>query len=298
MGDRRHTRANAVSFLLSWLILSQIYALAALSTNLLVGVIGIFSVSQAAIFGVGAYTVALLTVSNTVPFPFAVLAAMAICGGLNVLWSLPSLRLWGDYFVITSFGSQIVATSVFINWSELTAGAAGITGIPGPVLFGHEIVEPAEFLVFSTVVLILASVSFWLLMHSPFGRTIDAIRQDESAVLAAGKDVLRAKLSVSAISGVYAGLGGVLFATFIAYIDPTSFDIHVSVLILTMLVVGGARTLAGSIVGPFLLMALPQALAYVDVPSTIAGPLRQLLYGVLLVAFMLLRPQGIAGRRL
>jgi branched-chain amino acid transport system permease protein len=287
-----------VSFLLSWLILSEIYALAALSTNLLVGVIGIFSVSQAAIFGVGAYTVALLTAGNHVPFPVAVLAAMAICGGLNVLWSLPSLRLWGDYFVITSFGSQIVATSVFINWSELTGGAAGITGIPGPVLFGHEIVEPAEFLVLSTVVLILASASFWLLMRSPFGRTIDAIRQDESAVLAAGKDVLRAKLSVSAISGVYAGLGGVLFATFIAYIDPTSFDIHVSVLILTMLVVGGARTLAGSIIGPFLLMALPQALAYVDVPSTIAGPLRQLLYGVLLVAFMLFRPQGIAGRRL
>jgi branched-chain amino acid transport system permease protein len=287
-----------MSFFLSWLIFAEIYALAALSTNLLVGVIGIFSVSQAAIFGVGAYAVALLTVGKYVPFPVAVLLAMTICGVLNVLWSLPSLRLWGDYFVVTSFGSQIVATSVFINWSELTGGAAGIAAIPGPTFFGYEIIEPAEFLAFATAVLILASLTYWLMMRSPFGRTINAIRQDETAVIAAGKDVLRAKLAVSAISGVYAGLGGVLFATFIAYIDPTSFDIHVSVLILTMLVVGGARTLAGSIIGPLLLMALPQALAYVDVPSTIAGPLRQLLYGVLLVAFMLFRPQGIAGKRL
>jgi branched-chain amino acid transport system permease protein len=287
-----------MSFFLSWLIFSMIYALAALSTNLLVGVIGIFSVSQAAIFGVGAYTVSLLTVGNHVPFPVALLLAMIVCGVLNVLWSLPSLRLWGDYFVVTSFGSQIVASAVFINWSELTGGAAGIPGIPGPKFFGHEIIEPAQFLAFAGIVLLLASVSYWLLMRSPFGRTINAIRQDETAVIAAGKDVLQAKLAVSAISGVYAGLGGALFATFITFIDPTSFDIHVSVLILTMLVVGGARTLAGSIIGPLILMALPQALAYVDVPSTIAGPLRQLLYGALLVAFMLFRPQGIAGKRL
>jgi branched-chain amino acid transport system permease protein len=287
-----------MSFFLTYIIQAEIFALAAMSTNLLVGIVGIFSVSQAAIFGVGAYTVALLTVANYVPFWLAVLIAIVVCGLLNVLWSLPSLRLWGDYFVVTSFGSQLVATSVFINWSELTGGAAGIAAIPGPRIFGYEAIDPLPFLAVSTVILTVASVSFWLLMRSPFGRTINAIRQDEMAVIAAGKDVLRAKLAVSAISGAYAGLGGVLYAAFLSYIDPTSFDIHVSVLILTMLVVGGARTLAGSIIGPFILIGLPQALALVEVPSTLVGPLRQLLYGVLLVAFMLFRPQGIAGQRL
>ena len=105
-------------------------------------------------------------------------------------------------------------------------------------------------------------------------------------------------MGVAAVSGAYAGVAGALYATYISFIDPVSFDNHVSVLVVTMLVVGGARTLAGSIIGPFLLLAIPQLLALVDIPSTIVGPVRQLLYGVILIAFMLWRPQGIAGRKL
>lgn len=285
-----------MSFLLSYLVLATIYSIAALSTNLLVGVIGIFSVSQAAIIGVGAYTVALL--AGVVSFPVAVLLAIVLCALVNVLLALPSLRVAGDYFVVTSFGCQLVATAVFINWDTLTGGASGIVAIPAPSLFGFTADTPQTFLVLSAGVLLAACVSFWLLMRSPFGRIVHAIREDELAVLAAGKNVLRAKVSVSAVSGVFAGLAGALYATFLTFIDPPSFDLHVSILILTMLVVGGARTLAGSIVGPFLLLALPQLLNLVAVPPTMAGPLRQFIYGALLIAFMLFRPQGIAGRRL
>ena len=127
---------------------------------------------------------------------------------------------------------------------------------------------------------------------------MNAIRQDETAVVAAGRDVLRAKISVAALSGAYAGAAGGLYAVFISFIDPTSFDIHVSVLMLTMVVVGGARTLLGSVLGAFLLLALPQLLNLIDVPTTAVGPLRQILYGALLVAFMLFRPQGLVGKRL
>ena len=285
-----------MSFLLSYLVLATIYSIAALSTNLLVGIIGIFSVSQAAIIGVGAYTVALL--AGVVPFPVAMLVAVVLCALVNVLLALPSLRVAGDYFVVTSFGYQLVATAVFINWDTLTGGASGIVAIPAPSLFGFTADTPQTFLVISTIALLAACAGFWLLMRSPFGKIVHAIREDETAVLAAGKNVLRAKVSVSAVSGVYAGLAGGLYATFLNFIDPPSFDLHVSILILTMLVVGGARTLAGSIIGPFLLLALPQLLNLVAVPPTMAGPLRQFIYGALLIAFMLFRPQGIAGRRL
>src|SRR5262245_59919745 len=287
-----------MSFLLNYLILAEIFSIAALSTNLLVGIIGIFSVSQAAIFGVGAYTVALLMIAGIAPFPVAMLAAVLICAVLNVILALPSLRVAGDYFVVTSFGCQIVASAVFINWQQLTGGASGLVAIPAPSLFGLSGDEPAVFLVISTVVLALACLAFWLMMRSPFGRTVHAIRQDETAVIAAGKNVLRAKVSVSAMSGVFAGAAGGLYATYLSFIDPTSFDIGVSITILTMLVVGGARTLIGSVIGPFLLLALPQALALVELPPTIVGPMRQLVYGALLVAFMMFRPQGIAGQRL
>lgn len=287
-----------MTFILSYIILATIFSIAALSTNLLVGIIGIFSVSQAAIFGVGAYTVALMLLGNVASFPVAMLAAIVLCMLLNVVLALPSLRVAGDYFVVTSFGCQLVATAVFINWASLTGGASGLVGIPSPGMFGWFADSSLSFLAVSSAVLAIACLGFWLLMRSPFGRTIHAIRVDEVAVIAAGKDVLRAKLSVSAMSGAYAGAAGGLYATYLSFIDPTSFDLHVSILILTMLVVGGARTLAGSIVGPFLLLALPQALNMIDIPSTIVGPARQFIYGALLIAFMLFRPQGIAGRRL
>ncbi len=288
------------NFLLSYIIIAEIFAVAALSTNLLVGIIGIFSVSQAAIMGVGAYTVALLTLGHYLPFPAAFAVAILLCSVLNMVLALPSLRVAGDYFVVTSFGCQLVATAIFINWSGLTGGASGLFGIPYPDIFGFVVDDSKPFLLLSTGVLLIACVGYWLLMRSPFGRTINAIRQDEEAVLAAGKDVLRAKLSVSALSGAYAGAAGALYAAYFSFIDPPSFDINVSILILTMLVVGGARTLSGSIIGSFLLWALPQILAspYLDIPSTIVGPVRQFIYGALLVAFMLFRPQGIAGKRL
>lgn len=287
-----------MEFLLTYVILAQIYSIIAVSTNLMVGIIGIFSISQAAIMGVGAYTVALMTLSQAAPFPVAIAVAMLLCALLNILLALPSLRVAGDYFVVTSFGCQLVATAVFINWAELTGGTGGIPGIRRPQLFGREIASSGEFLALSSLILAAAALGFWLLMRSPFGRTIHAIRQDELGVLAAGKPVLGAKVTVSAISGVYAGLAGGMYAVYLSFIDPTSFDIHASILILAMLVVGGARTLTGSILGPFVLLALPQALALVDVPSTVAGSLRQLLYGILLVAFMMFRPRGIAGKPL
>lgn len=286
-----------MNFFLSFVILAEIFSIAALSTNLLMGIIGIFSVAQAAIMGIGAYTAALLMMSG-VPFLAALLAATVVCAGVNVISSLPSLRLAGDYFIITSFGTQLVATSVFINWQSVTGGASGLFDIPLVDIGGWTFANARQFVLLSTLCLLTVAASFWLLMRSPYGRLLHAIRLDEIAVVAAGRRVLRAKVGVAAVSGAYAGIAGALYATYISFIDPTSFDIHVSVLVVTMLVVGGARTLAGSIIGPFLLIAVPQLLAMVDLPSTVLGPARQLVYGLILIGFMLWRPQGIAGRQL
>lgn len=287
-----------MNFFVSYVVLAEIFVIMAISTNLLVGVVGIFSVSQAALMGVGAYAFA-VTVLAGAPFLLAFAFALLICAVLNVLTSLPSLRLAGDYFVVTSFGIQIVAMAVFVNWSSMTGGVGGIAGIPAPTIFGFDLDEPQRFIFVSTLCAALGSLGYQLLMRSSYGRVLHAVRLNELAVIAAGRDVLRLKLGVSAVSGAFAGAGGALYSVFISFIDPSSFDIQVSVLILTMLVVGGARTLIGSIIGPFLLLAIPQLLALiVAIPPTIIGPARALAYGVLLVVFMLLRPQGIAGRKI
>jgi branched-chain amino acid transport system permease protein len=287
-----------MDFLYSYIVLAEIYVLAALSTNLLVGIVGIFSVSQAAVFGVGAYIVAYMLMQNVMGFLPALAIAGAGCVLLNVLLTLPSLRVAGDYFVVTSFGIQLLATAVFTNWTEGTGGANGLPGIPPPDLFGIAVEATWQYLILSSAAAGLGCLCFWLVMRSPFGRKLRAIREDELAVAAAGKTVLRAKVSAAALAGAFAGCAGGLYGCFLSFIDPSSFDLDASVLMLTMVVVGGARTLRGSILGPFVLLALPQLLTLVDIPTTIAAAMRQLLYGALLIAFMLFRPQGLAGERL
>ena len=286
-----------MNFILSYIILAQIFAIISISTNLLVGIIGIFSVSQAALMGVGAYAYALSSGAG-LDFVGASLVAMAVCALIAILTSLPSLRLAGDYFVVTSFGIQVIATAVFINWSEVTGGASGMANISPASIGGRSAIVPSEFIFVSTAALALVALAYWLNMRGSYGRLLHAIRIDETAAAAAGRDILAAKLGTAALAGSFAALSGALYAAFLSYADPTSFDIHASVLILTMLVVGGARTLRGSIIGPFVLLAIPQMLALLDLPPSMVGPARQFAYGVLLVLFMLLRPQGIAGRKL
>ena len=287
-----------MDYLYSYLILAEIYVLLGLSTNLLVGVVGIFSVSQAAVFGVGAYIVGDFLLSGSLSFLPALALAAVACVLLNVLISLPSLRVSGDYFVVTSFGIQLLATATFTNWTWGTGGANGMPGVPPPDLFGASIESTRGILALTTVAMALGCLAFWLILRAPFGRKLRAIREDELAVAAAGKGVLGAKVSAAAMAGAFAGVAGGLYATYLSFIDPSSFDLDASILLLTMVVVGGARTLWGSILGPFLLLALPQLLTLLAIPTTYAATSRQLLYGGLLIAFALFRPQGLLGERL
>ncbi|WP_428538952.1 branched-chain amino acid ABC transporter permease [Rhodopila sp.] len=287
-----------MDFWLSYLTLASIYVLLGLSTNLLVGIAGIFSVSQAAVFGVGAYIVAYLLMNDLASFLPALAIAALGCIVLNILVTLPALRVAGDYFVVTSFGIQLLATAVFTNWTAGTGGANGLPGIPAPDLAGKALDSTSSVAALCLGAMLVGCLVFWLVMRAPFGRLLRAIREDELAVAASGKSVLRAKVSAAALAGAFAGTAGGLYATFLSFIDPSSFDLDASILLLTMVVVGGARTLAGSILGPFLLLALPQVLTLVAIPTTVAAAARQLLYGVLLIAFMLFRPQGLAGEKL
>jgi branched-chain amino acid transport system permease protein len=288
-----------MDFLFSYIVLALIYVLVGLSTNLLVGIVGIFSISQAAVFGVGAYIFANLTMAATpMPFILALAIAGAACVLLNIIVSLPSLRVSGDYFVVTSFGIQLVASAVFVNWVVGTGGAMGMAGIPAPELFGFALDTPPRYVAVAGLAAGLGCLAFWLMMRSPFGRLLRAIREDELAIASVGKQVLGAKVAAAALAGGFGGVAGGIFAAFISFIDPYSFDLDASVLLLSMVVVGGFRTLSGSIVGPFVMVALPQILTLIDIPSSLAAPARQFAYGVLLIVFMLFRPQGLVGERL
>ncbi|MEA2741559.1 MAG: branched-chain amino acid transport system permease protein, partial [Acetobacteraceae bacterium] len=133
-----------MDFWFSYITLASIYVLLGLSTNLLVGIAGIFSVSQAAVFGVGAYIVAYFLMNDMLSFLPAMAIAAACCIALNILVTLPALRVSGDYFVVTSFGIQLLATAVFTNWTDGTGGANGLPGIPPPDLLGKALESSGE----------------------------------------------------------------------------------------------------------------------------------------------------------
>src|ERR1700761_1634662 len=212
-----------MDFLFSYLALAAIYVMLGFSTNLLVGIVGIFSVSQAAVFGVGAYIVAhFLMAADPMPFLPALGIAMLCCISLNILVTLPSLRVSGDYFVVTSFGIQLLATATFTNWTAGTGGASGLPGIPPPDLFGYQLETTAQIMTLCAAGLLLACLCFFLIMRAPFGRLLRAIREDELAVAAAGKNVLRAKVSAAALAGAFGGIAGGLYASFLSFIDPFS----------------------------------------------------------------------------
>src|ERR1700690_2917022 len=158
-----------MDFWLSYGTLAAIYVLLGLSTNLLVGIAGIFSVSQAAVFGVGAYIVSYLLMNEVMSFLPAMLVAAAFCVMLNVVVTLPALRVSGDYFVVTSFGIQLLATAVFINWTAGTGGANGLPGIPPPDLFGKALETNGQLVALCVSAMVLGCLAFSLIMRAPFG---------------------------------------------------------------------------------------------------------------------------------
>ena len=171
----------------------------------------------------------------------------------------------------------------------------GLPGIPQPVIFGWHVSSHWSFLLLTGL---LCVGTFWVcgrIILSPFGRTLKAVREDEVFTQAAGKNVTAYKILVFVIGAAMAGVAGVLYAHYISFIDPTSFTVMESIFIISIVIIGGAGSLWGPVVGAVVLVTLPEVLRFIGLPSSVAANIRQILYGGLLVAMMLWRPKGLMG---
>jgi len=272
-----------------------LYAILGVSFNLLLGYTGLFAVSHAAFFGIGAYASALLALHAGLGFLWGMALGIVVAGLVGAVIALPALRVSGDYLVIVSFGLQTIVFSVMLNWQDVTRGVAGLPGIPRPSLLGWKVTTPSQYLV---LFLAAAALCFFLarrLTHSPFGRVLKAIREDEVATQALGKNITRFKVLVFVVAGALAAVAGNLYAHYITFINPFSFTLEESIFIMAVVIVGGAGNLWGSLLGAAVLVIMPESLRFLQVPPTVSGAIRQLIYGVLLVLFMRFRPQGLWG---
>jgi len=284
------------AYVAHYLVMVGIYTILAVSLNLLVGYAGIFSLAHAAVYGIGAYASALVALKLGMGFWGGLIVAAVAGACAAALVGIPSLRVAGDYYIVASFGLQVVILTVFMNWTDLTNGHAGLAGIPRPRVFGLVIDNPFKYVALALVLAGLTYAVCHRLTNSAFGRTLRAVREDEIAAQATGKNVVLVKIVITAISSALGALGGSLYAHYITYINPSSFTLEESIFITSLVILGGTERLAGPVVGAFILLAVPEALKFLAIPDTVAAPMRQILYGGLLILFMFVRPEGILGR--
>ena len=267
-----------------------IFAILALSMTLVAGTAGQVSLGQAGLFAIGAYTSALLTKEHGWSFWLALPAAGIVSAVLGVVVTAPALRLRGHYVAITTLGVGAMIASVLLNWEALTHGPLGITNIPSPNLFGYAIESPRDFYLLSLAVLAVCAGMVALLQRSHLGRAWRGVREDEVAAQSFGVPLDGYKSLAFALGAFIAGLGGSLLAHQYGYISPDVFGVVVSVLALTIVVMGGMANVLGAIVGTAVLVGTPELFRGLQ-------DYRMLGYGIVLLLLVRFRPQGIMGSR-
>ncbi len=284
-----------MEYLIHIAIFICIYGILGLSLNLVIGETGLVSVAHAAFYGLGAYAAALLLTEAGFNFFAALPVAMVLAGLLALATGVVFSRFRGEFYMLGTVGFNIIIWSVFLNWQGLTHGPLGVPGIDRPELFGFRFSENITFLLLSLVLLAATYGVAQFITRSSFGRVLKAIREDEQAISIFGYATLHYKLLIFVISAMLAGLAGALFASYITFIDPSSFTLNESIFLLAIVILGGLGSHSGALLGALILVVMPEAFRFIGFPADVAAQLRLATYGVLLIGLMLYRPQGLLG---
>jgi branched-chain amino acid transport system permease protein len=274
-------------FVLHVLSLVAIASIVSMGLQLLLGCSGQLSIGQAAFYGIGAYTSALLTSKFGLAFPLALVAAGA-AAALASLLMVPITRLTGPYLAVATLGFSIIVYLVLKNEEWLTGGSYGFINIPRAALFGFVLRDPMYSYYLCAGVAALIYVLFARIEGTRFGRAINAVRQDAEAASASGLRITLLKSQCFVIAAFVAGLAGSLYAHEVRYLAPNDFTFWKSIEILIMVVIGGVGSLAGAVLGAAVVVGLPEFLREI-------GDYRMLVFGAILMATMLFGEGGLAA---
>ncbi|KKS03734.1 MAG: Inner-membrane translocator [Candidatus Nomurabacteria bacterium GW2011_GWC2_41_8] len=277
------------------LILLSIYGILALAQNLVMGGTGLLTIAGAAFYGIGAYVAAILATKFGWSIMAILLIAPIIAGLIAFLVGASFARFRDDYFMLATLGFLMIFNTVAKNWETFTNGSFGIAGIPKPYILGFTLDMPMTFVVLAIFILIIVVTVSYLISRSSFGRALNAIREDEDALQIFGYQTSRYKLMIFTIGAAFSALGGVLFASYITFVDPNLFTVNESILLWAMVILGGIGRNRGALIGALFLVIIPEILRFIGFPTEFAGLMRQCIYGLLLVLLMLYQPRGILG---
>jgi branched-chain amino acid transport system permease protein len=283
-----------MDYALHLLIQISVFAILALGQYLVLGRAGMLFVAQAALFAIGAYGAAIAS-SQGLPSAASLLVGTCAALVIGLPMGLPALRLRGDFLLVASLGLCEIVRSVLNNWTSVTGGAAGFMNVPALEVGTLTLNGPSAFAPLVVGVTAVCLMLFYLIDHSPYGSLLTAIGEDEEGVRALGKRVRRAKVTAIGVASAWAGLAGGIWASYISYLDPASFKVWESVVVLSILILGGSGRLAGALIGAIVLVLVPEVLRFAGLPVAVAGPLRQVLFGLSLILIIRFRPGGLLG---
>ena len=279
-------------YVLHVLIMAGVFAVLAMSLNLLLGYTGQLSLGHAAFFGIGAYTSALLTLRLEWSFWVGLVAGAALAGAAGGAIGRLALKLRGAYFVLVTISFAGVISLVSQNWMELTNGPLGLPGVPAPELFGWSLRTKSAYYFLVLAAVALSYVVCRRLVRSRVGRAFLALRENEPLAESVGVDPTRYLVVATVTSAAMAGVGGVLYAHYTRFVSPEVFLFSYTVTMVIMVIAGGKGTLAGPIVGAIIFTALPEALREV-----VAWQWQMVLYGAVLLGLIYFVPRGLVRER-
>jgi len=276
------------NYIIDVAVLAGIYMILALALNVVVGFTGLLNLGFVAYYAIGAYSFALLNTRLGLGFWAAMPISVIVSTAAGLVFAAPAIRLKGDYLALVTLGFGEIVRITLNNWDSFTKGPNGISGIEAPSIFNIHLSSLSSYYYFVLIFLLLALAAMKRVKGSPIGRAWIALREDEIAASAVGIPATRYKLYAVSFGAFWAGLAGCLFAGKMRFISPESFTFTESVLILSMVILGGLGSITGVIAGALILIALPEALREVQT-------YRMLALGAGLVLLMIFRPQGLFG---
>ncbi len=268
------------------------FIILAVALDLQMGFLGVYNFGIVGFVAIGAYTVGILTVGvwpQWWGFWVALLIGAVFAGIVGVLLGLSTFRIRGDYFCIVSLGFGEIIRYVLLNWVSLTGGPMGITGVPAPRIFSLALASRGQLYWFVLILVLIVLVLTVRMKNSYLGRAWVAIREDEVAAEASGINMVQYQAINMAMAAVIAAVAGGFFAGYLNYLNPESFVSNVSLNIVCMVILGGAGSIWGAVMGAGILTLIPE----------IVRPLAQyssLLYGLLMFLVMIFRPKGVLGK--
>jgi branched-chain amino acid transport system permease protein len=274
-------------YIIQLLNIAILNAIVVLGLNFATGWTGQINFGQAAFYGLGAYATAIATKSG-LPWIVTPVLSVAIVLAASLILGLPTLRLRTYYLAMTTIGFGEIVRLIIVHWEPVTGGTSGLRAIPGISVFGVGPQGQIQHYYLLATMLALATLVAARIRHSALGRAMIATKDSEIAAEQSGVDTTRTKLLAFMIGAVYAGLAGCLYASSIRFVSPDSFSGVQAVLLMTMLIVGGMGSIAGSIVGALTLTILPEVLRFL-------GQWYLVLYGLGVIVVIVLLPGGLAS---